>query len=207
VLQYPGREDRLRETPLRRISQLAELLLRDFPACEDRPFAFWGHSMGALVAFELARLLVRAGRRAPGHLLVSGRQPPQLSEPFEPIHQLPDTELVKELQRRYRGMPDAIARDPEIRAVFLPTIRADLELIHTYVHEAGPPLECGISALGGTEDWVSREQLEGWRVHTTGTFRLHYLPGNHFFITGQNEEVLRHVTDDLRAAFPSAWND
>jgi len=206
-VQYPGREDRLREAPMRRMSPLAELLLRDLQSYGDQPFAFWGHSMGALVAFELTRHLARAGGPTPGYLLVSGRQPPHLPEPLEPIHHLPDAELVSELQRRYGGMPDAIARDPEVRAVFLPTIRADLELIHTYVHEPGPPLDCGISALGGTEDRVSRAQLEGWSVHTQGTFRLHHLPGDHFFITVRNEAVIRHVTEDLRAAFPSVWSE
>ena len=115
AVQYPGREDRYRETPIRRVSPLVELLLRDLHSYRDRPFAFWGHSMGALVAYELTRQLTGAGGPSPGHLFVSGRQPPQLPERFGPIHDLPDAEFFRELQRRYRGVPDAIARDPELR--------------------------------------------------------------------------------------------
>jgi surfactin synthase thioesterase subunit len=202
AVQYPGREDRLGETALRRLSLLRDLLMRDLASHCDRAFAFLGHSMGALVAFELARGLVRAGLPAPGHLFVSGRQAPQLPEPMAPIPDLPDAEFVAELQQRYGGVPEAIARDPEMRAIFLPAIRADLELVHAYTYEPGPALGCGISALGGTEDRIGREHLEGWRVQTRGPFRLDLLSGDHFFIAARTEEVVRRVTEDMRAAFP-----
>jgi len=201
AIQYPGREDRLGETPLRRLSPLLELLIRDLTTYCDRPFAFFGHSMGALVAFELTRELMRAGLPAPGHLFVSGRQAPQLPEPRAPILDLPDAEFIAELQQRYGGVPEAIARDPELSAIFLPAIRADLELVYAYAYEPGPALDCGISAFGGTEDRIGREHLEGWRLQTSGPFRLHLLSGDHFFLTARTEEVVRRVTEDMRAAF------
>lgn len=200
-VQYPGREDRLHEPAARRVSPLVELLLEDIaPHCRP-PFAFLGHSMGALIAFELVRRLAGLAAAPPAHLFVSGRQAPQLPEVREPIPDLPDAEFVEELQRRYGGVPEVIARDPEVREFFLPTIRADLELVDTYVHRPGAPLACGISVFGGTEDRVSRAELEAWQVQTTGGFRLHLLPGDHFFITTQTGTVLHHVVDDLREAF------
>ncbi len=202
-VQYPGREDRLQEPAMRRLSPLVESLLQDLAPHGDPPFAFLGHSMGALVAFELARRLVDLGAPPPGHLFVSGRQAPQLPEVREPIPDLPDAEFVDELQRRYGGVPDAIVRDPEVRRFFLPTIRADLELVDTYVHQPGPPLACGVSVFGGREDRVSRAELEAWQAQATGGFRLHLLPGGHFFITTQTETIIRRVLDDLREAFPA----
>ncbi len=201
AVQYPGREDRLREPALRRVSPLVDLLMRDLlPRC-NRPFAFFGHSMGALLAFELAGGMARAGLPSPGHLFVSGRQAPQLPEPMAPIPDLPDEEFVAELQRRYGGVPEVIARDPEMCTIFLPAIRADLELVHSYTHEPAPPLDCGISAFGGTEDRIGREHLEGWRLQTRGSFQLHVLPGDHFFVTTQTEEVVRRVTRQMQSVF------
>jgi surfactin synthase thioesterase subunit len=155
------------------------------------------------VAFELARHFRRSGAALPGHLFVSGRQAPHLPDPVPRIPDLSDEQFIRELQRCYGGVPDAIARDPQIRSVFLPTIRADLELVYTYVHEPGPPLPCGISVFGGTQDNLSRADLEGWQSHTAGEFRLHLLEGDHFFVTSQTEAVLQRTAEDLRHAFPA----
>jgi medium-chain acyl-[acyl-carrier-protein] hydrolase len=198
AVQYPGREERWREPAQRRLAPLVEMLIPDLTPCCDLPFAFWGHSMGALVAFELARNLAQAGLPGPGRLFVSGRQAPELPELFPPIPDLPDVQYVAELQRRYGGVPEVIARDPEMRTLYLPTIRADLELIYAYKFEPGRPLDCGITAFGGTEDRVGREHLEGWRRQTHGCYRLHMLPGDHFFFTTRTEEVLRQVAEDMR---------
>ena len=197
-VQYPGREDRMQQPAQRRLSALVELLLHDLTPHDERPFAFWGHSMGALVAFELTRRLARLGAGVPAHLFVSGRQAPQLPETRAPIPNLPDAEFVEELQRRYGGVPDAIARDPEILSLFLPTIRADLELVHTYAYQPGPPLPCGISTFGGSEDQIARADLEAWQTQTAGEFRLHFLPGDHFFVTTQTAAVLQRLLGDLR---------
>ena len=202
-VQYPGREDRWREPGLRRIEPLVELLGPDLAPFCDRPFAFWGHSMGALVAFELARQQAGHGGPSPRHLFVSGRQAPQLVERREPIPDVPDAEFIVELQRRYGGVPDAIARDPEVRALYLPTIRADLELVSRYTYQPGPPLACGLSVFGGLADHVSRVELEAWQTQTTGSFRIHLLPGDHFFVTTQTEAIFRRVKSDLQEVFPT----
>jgi len=203
AVQLPGREDRFREPAYRRVEAAVEMLARDLEPQADRPFVFWGHSMGALIAYELTRSLRSAGRPCPRRLMVSGRQAPQLPEPLPPIPDLADEPFVAELQKRYGGVPEAIARDPEIRAVFLPTIRADLELVNTYVHQPGAPLACGISAFGGTHDAISRSDLEAWKIQTTADFRLHVFPGDHFYLNTQTEALLPRVVEDLREVLAS----
>ncbi len=202
AVQYPGREDRLREAPFRRLQPLVELLAADVRPYTDQPFVFWGHSMGALVAFELAKYHRAAGEAMPGHLFVSGRQAPHLPDPVPRIPDLSDEEFVRELQRCYGGVPDVIARDAEIRSVFLPTIRADLELVYTYAHESEPPLDCHISAFGGTHDNHARDDLEAWQTYTTQPLRLHLLPGDHFFVTSQTEALLKQTVEDLVHTHP-----
>lgn len=202
AIQYPGREDRLGEPAVNRLAPLLEMLLRDVPPHCDRPFAFWGHSMGALLAFELSRAMRSAGLPAPRHLFVSGRQAPQFPEPLPAIPNLPDAAFIVELQQRYGGVPEVIARDAALQALFLPAIRADLELIHTYAYRPGPALEAGISVFGGSEDHVGPAQLEGWREQTSGPFRLYVYPGDHFFITVRAEEILWRVREDLGAVLP-----
>ncbi len=193
-VQLPGREDRLRQPALRRMEPLVEAIADVVRPMCDLPFVLFGHSMGGLIAFELARHFRRAALPLPTCLAVSGRRAPQLADPLPPMPDMPDGPFVEELQRRYGAIPDAIARDPEIRAIFLPTIRADLELVNTYVHSPEPPLDCPISAFGGTEDAIEPDELAAWQVHTTSTFRLNMLPGDHLFINSQAESLLHTLT-------------
>jgi medium-chain acyl-[acyl-carrier-protein] hydrolase len=199
AVQLPGREDHYRQPPLRRMSPLVEALLPQVTPLCDVPFGLLGHSMGGLIAFELARRLRRSGHPLPACLAVSGRRAPQLPDPLPPIPNLPDEEFVEELQRRYRAVPEVIARDPQLRAIFLPTVRADLELVDTYVYSPEPPLDCPILAFGGTEDAVAPDELAAWQAHTKSTFRVQMLPGNHFFINTQARSLLRLVVDEVQA--------
>ena len=177
AVQLPGREDHFRRPPLRRMLPLVEILAGKVTPWCDVPFGFFGHSMGGLIAFELARRLRRSGHPLPACLAVSGRRAPQLPDPLPPIPDLPDEEFVEELQRRYRAVPEVIARDPDLRAIFPPTLRADLELVDTYVCSPEPPLDCPILAFGGTDDAVAQDELAAWQVHTNLTFRAQMLPG------------------------------
>lgn len=148
----------------------------------DKPFAFFGHSMGALIGFEFARHLRRHGRELPLHLFVSGFRAPQLRDPGPPMHDLPDAELIERL-RGLKGTPEESLRDPELMGLFLPTVRADLKFCETYVYQDEPPLDCPISAYGGaSDDRVSERELSAWAAQTSRAFSLRIFAGGHFYI-------------------------
>jgi medium-chain acyl-[acyl-carrier-protein] hydrolase len=164
----------------------------------DRPFAFFGHSMGSVVAYEVARDLVRRGAPTPEHLFVSGRRPPSMVAPDPPMHVLPDREFVAEINRRYGGIPDAILRDPELMALFLPCLRADVTALETHQYQPSEPLHCPVSALGGAHDRLTPyEHLDAWRAETTAAFSVRAFPGDHFYLVQQRDSLLAHIAAAL----------
>lgn len=193
-LQYAGRGHRLNEQPLLSVEELVQEIARDFPEFTDKPFAFYGHSFGGTVAFELARQLRRMGLPGPNRLFVAASRPPHLPLPYAPIHQLRDREFVENLQARYGGIPALIYRDPELLEMFLPAMRADFTAYETYSFEAEDPLDIPITAFGGADDMaVKLESLEQWGVHTTGSFELEVLPGGHFFPAACARELMHAI--------------
>lgn len=185
-IRLPGREGRISEPPFTRLKPLVQALAQALIRYLDKPFAFFGHSMGALVSFELARQLRRRHTLSPAHLFVSGRVAPQLPDPQPPIHALPNSKFLEEL-RRFNGIPEEILESPELMELMLPTLRADCAVDETYVYSIEPPLDCPISAFGGLQDsTVSRDSLAAWRNQTRLSFSMQMFPGNHFFLhTGQ----------------------
>lgn len=184
AVQLPGRETRLREKPYRQISSLiedlAEVLL---PHLNEKPFAFFGHSLGALLGFELTRYLRQQAAVQPLHLFVSGRRAPHLSDSQSSLHHLPDNAFIQGVQQRYGGIPAIILQDPELLNLFLPILKADFELLESYSYVDDHPLDCSISAFGGYEDnQATQLELTHWHGHTRHAFNLTMLPGNHFFI-------------------------
>lgn len=198
IVQLPGRENRLREPPLRRMGPLVQLLSELLGPQMGQPYALFGHSMGALIAFELARALRRDGAPPPRYLFVSGRRAPQLADPEPPLHQLADGPFVGAMVRRYNGIPQVILQDIELLRVFLPTLRADLELIETcdYVEEA--PLACPIMAFGGQTDRRARaEDLAAWQAQTALTCDVQQLPGDHFYLQREVAALLELIVGRL----------
>jgi medium-chain acyl-[acyl-carrier-protein] hydrolase len=192
-VQLPGRESRLEEPPFTRLSPLVQALARAIRPYLDVPFAFFGHSLGALISFELARRL----EPTPRHLFVSGRRAPQIPDRASPIHQLPEIEFVEEI-RRLNGTPEGVLQSAELRQLFLPLLRADFAVHETYVYAAGVPLDCPITAFGGRQDSsVSREALGAWRAQTRRSFTLHMLPGDHFFPHSSRALLLRTLSQEL----------
>lgn len=198
VLHLPGREGRLRETPFTRIEPLidaASIALRPYL---DLPFAMFGHSMGALVAFELARRFRDDEGSMPTHLFVSGRRAPHLPPRHPAITHLPDSEFVREIRRRYNGIPDEVMQHPDLLALLLPGLRADLSVIETYVHRPGRALDCPIVAFGGVKDPEATEaELVEWRQQTTAALSIRMFQGGHFFVQSAHEELMRTLSEEL----------
>jgi medium-chain acyl-[acyl-carrier-protein] hydrolase len=196
-VQLPGRESRLRDQPFTRpeplIQATADALLPYF----DMPFVFFGHSMGGMISFELSRELRRRGRTLPLHVFVSGRRAPQLPAREEPIHDLPEPEFIVKL-RELNGTPEEVLQHEELMKLLSPILRADFAVNETYTYTADEPFDFGISAFGGLGDVeVTKEDLELWRIHTRGRFRLRMLPGDHFFLHGAKDLITEAVARDL----------
>lgn len=197
-VQPPGRESRFREEPFRHLEPMAEAAAGALEAHLHRPFAFFGHSMGAILAFEVTRALRRRSGKLPVHLFVSGRPAPTVESDDPPIHELPRERFLEEL-RGYAGTPEEVLRNQELMDLLEPLLRADFSVSETYeYHPGGDLLPVAVTALGGTEDRdVPPEDLEPWRRETTGIFHAHVLEGGHFFLHEHRGEVLRIVSREL----------
>lgn len=197
AIQLPGRGERLREPPFTTLTALVDNLLIETQPWLRPPFVFFGHSMGALVAFELTRRLQAMRVPAPVHLFVSGRGAPDRCSTRRRLYDLPDEELIEELAR-LGGLPASVRANAELMHLLIPTLRADFSVTQTYVFAPGPPLECPITALGGTQDDdVPADQIAGWRDHTTRTFTMHMIEGDHFFVDSAMPHVCGILAETL----------
>jgi medium-chain acyl-[acyl-carrier-protein] hydrolase len=195
-VQLPGREQRLRDRPFTRVAPLVEVLAESLaPLLDEGPFAFFGHSMGATIAYELTHRL--SPERRPTHLLVSARRAPQVPPDDEPIYDLPAAEFRAKLQEM-EGTPQEVLEHEELMDLVEPLLRADFELIETYPPTEHPPLDVPITAFGGvTDSEVSREMLEAWEKVTTGPFRLRMFAGGHFYLHQQKGPLAAAVSESL----------
>ncbi|MEV6758133.1 alpha/beta fold hydrolase [Streptomyces sp. NPDC051214] len=196
AVQYPGRQDRYREPCVDDIHRLADHIYEALLPCLDRPFAFFGHSMGALLAFEVARRCEAAMTAWPSRLFVSGRRAPSRHRD-ERVHLADDAGLVRELLT-VGGTDQRLAADPELLATVLPAVRSDYRAAETYAFTPGPPLTCPITALtGGSDPKASVAEVRDWRAHSAGGFTLRVFPGGHFFIEECRDDIVEIITDSL----------
>ena len=201
AVQLPGRESRLADAPFTRMVELVGVLAQVLHPVLDRPFALFGHSIGARVAFELARRLRALKMPQPVHLFVSGSHAPHLRDPWGPFHVLPDAQLIQEL-RGMGGTPEEILEHNDLMRLLLPVLRADFELNETYIFSPNEALDCRISAFSGLNDTtVPREAVEAWREHTRVDFNCRIFDGGHFFIHESRELVLQVLRSNLQAYF------
>jgi medium-chain acyl-[acyl-carrier-protein] hydrolase len=197
LVKLPGRESRVNEPPMSSLTTLVQALGQALQPYLNRPFALFGHSMGALISFELARHLAQTYGQSPTRLLVSGFRAPHLPDPEPPIYHLPEAEFVEEI-RRFNGTPEAVLQNAELMELMLPILRADFTITETYTYTDAPPLDCPISAFGGLQDGVvSQEHIDPWSIHTRGDFALHMFPGNHFFLHSARPLLLWSIAQEL----------
>jgi medium-chain acyl-[acyl-carrier-protein] hydrolase len=208
-VQLPGRGRRALEPAYAALGPLVDALAGGLrPALAGR-FAFFGHSMGALVCFELARALRRRGGPLPCHLLVSGRPAPQLPRRYGPLSQLPDRELVDQLHRRYGyAPPQDDGQLDELLRLMIPTVRSDVAVSDAYGYPDEPPLDCPITAFGGLDDaTVTRDELAAWGAQTRGRFEIRMLPGGHFYLESEWRFLVRFIATSLQSALAARRED
>ncbi len=195
----PGQGARVYEQPPTDVRALAEDLCQAFGPLLNEPFALFGYSMGALIAFEVSRALLRQGLPLPLHLFVAARRAPHVADTLPPIHALPDADFVQAVQARYGGIPESILQDRELMALFTPVLRANFEMIETYRCAAAPPLGLPITAFGGAHDrTTSAAELRTWGSQTSGAFAAYIFEGGHFFIQQHEAAVLALVARGLK---------
>lgn len=199
-VQYPGRATRLNEAPCTALVPLLDDIEQAILSLLDRPFAFFGHSMGATVAFELSRRLHAAGKPVPVHLFLSGRNAPQLPATRQPIHALPENEFI-DAMRNMNGTPAEILEHRELMEMMMPIIRADFQTLETWQHQTEPLIDIPMSVFGGiADDAVPLENLDAWSACTSGKMKRHVFPGDHFFLHQQYPAMLNIITRALAGA-------
>ena len=197
-VRLPGRESRLAEAPFERMAPLVEALANAIEPYLAEPFAFFGHSMGAAVAFELCRRLRQCARPLPRALIVSAARAPQYRRNHVPAPAPTDAQLLEEL-RRLEGIPREVLDDPALMRSILPALKADAALYRNYVYADDAPLACPIRAYGGDVDPnVRREHLEAWARETSASFRVRLFPGGHFYLNQCAAEVRAALEEDCR---------
>lgn len=197
-VQYPGRETRIREQPHTEIEELVEEAVAALLPLLDRPFCFFGHSMGALVAFEVARRLASREGRAPSHFFASGHRAPPLTYRNALRHDLPDGEFMRQL-RMLDGTPQEALESPELMEFIMPIVRADCRICDTYRHVDSTPLPCPITVFAGADDIEARgEDIDAWRDFTRSGFSIRVFPGGHFFLQSARAQLLEAIGSRLR---------
>ena len=197
-IQLPGRESRFKEAPYHSMATLVDELGRALVSWTEIPFAIFGHSMGAIVGFEVARYLRRVTGKNPVCLFASSRRAPQLGKTGRNISQLSDAEFVREMREHYNGIPEVILQDRELMEMFVPLMKADMSVIESYEYRPEEPLLCKISVFGGVGDrHVSLQALEAWAEQTRGPFRVRQFPGDHFFLKDARAALLQAIGQDL----------
>jgi medium-chain acyl-[acyl-carrier-protein] hydrolase len=198
-LLLPGRGSRLPEAPFSQLAPLVQSIAQAMLPLLEKPFAFFGHSMGALIGFELARKLRGKYGLCPDHFFASAFPAPDIKKPKEIVHLLPDPEFIKRLAS-LNGTPPAVLENKELMDIILPALRADFAVSETYEYVHQPPLECDIAVFGGLEDReITRAELEAWSRQTTERFSLTMFQGDHFFLHTVQFDLLTAIVERLPA--------
>ncbi|MGB2572476.1 thioesterase II family protein [Micromonospora citrea] len=196
AIQYPGRQDRRLEPCVDSIGELARQVYGVLRPWRDQPLAIFGHSMGATLGFEVARLIEADGGAPVAHLFPSGRRAPSCAR-HETVHLLDDEGLLADV-RKLSGTNQAVLGDPEMLRAALPAIRNDYRAAETYAYTPGPKLSCPVTVFTGDDDPKSSiDEAKAWERHSTGPFDLQVFPGGHFFLAQHQPAILRTISAAL----------
>lgn len=197
AIELPGRGRRFNEAAAHTLDKVVSDICDDLASHRELPYAFFGHSLGALLAFEVTRELRRRSRNLPAHLFVAGRIAPQVERRKPSIHTLPDEDFIAELCA-IGGIPAELLREKELIDLLLPALRADVRMHETYCFRYEEPLECAITAFGGSADAdVSMTELQAWQFHTAGEFKLYQFDGGHFFLNAVRSVLIEIIREKL----------
>lgn len=197
AVQFPGRDPSSPETPADSIAEIVDVALASINELQESdsvPFSLFGHSMGALVAFEMTVALEEAGGRSPSRLFVSGRRPPDELHHGNNVHALADDQFLDEMQRSYGGVPDVVRNEPELLALFLPSLRADIKALETYAPRTGRQVRCPIRIYGGAQDRNPRpSQLGGWQRVAAQDVSIRVFDGDHFYLAAARDALTADI--------------
>src|SRR5688572_9703418 len=198
IAQLPGREARWNEKPATGLAQVILGLVEAVRSLPARPLVLFGHSLGALIAFEVSRALRSATGAEPQHLFVSAHRAAQLPNRHSRISDLGDAEFVAAVNGRHGGVPPDVAANRELMELMLPSLKADYRMFEDYRFEATPLLACPVTAFGGTADrYISQTELESWREQTWGAFSVRMFDGGHFFVNDLRSRVVATIVQGL----------
>ncbi len=197
-LQLPGRQNRINEPPHKDLSKLIkEISEAILPNLDHKPFSFFGHSMGALISFELTRYLYKHHNLLPEKIFVSAFRAPHLPLNKVKVHNLPQKDFLENLND-LNGTPVELLKNVELMDIFSPTIRADFQVCETYTYKEDEPLKCPIIACGGLDDkQVSFNELRHWEKHSSSNFKIQMFEGNHFYIKTMQKQLLDLIGAEL----------
>jgi len=194
---YPGRGPKSAAPLCESLEVLLQALLIEIEPQLTPPFYFFGHSMGATVAFELGCKLQKLGYPLPSTVFISGRRAPSCVQPPELLHLLPDPQLIRALQT-FNGIPATLLERSDVLKYFLPIIRADLQALETWHPPSSEKLGCNFCISGGTHDPLAPfAGLSAWRNHSSGSTKINMFPGGHFYLDEQTNEVIAMITRTL----------
>jgi len=203
ALNFPGRGTRFREPLFTQINPLIDAIMPALYPYLDRPFVFFGHSMGSILSFEVARRLRRERGLSPLYLFISARHAPQRKHSDPPSYSLPQAQFIERL-RMLKGTPEELLQNPELMRLVSVILRADFEINDNYLYSAEPPLAASIKAYGGLDDpYITRTDLEAWQEQTSGSFSVEMLPGGHFFTESAHDLLM----ESIRATLQSLLSD
>ncbi len=198
AVEIPGRGHRLSEPLIRKIDLLVQAIGQGIKSYLDKPFVIFGHSMGALLGFELTHYLTDQLDAKPLHLFLSGRGAPDRPNREEPIHHLPEKTFIEKI-RHYNGTPKQVLEHEELMQIMLPILRSDFEVCETYRYKEKPQLTVPLTVFGGLKDAsATPDDLEAWSAFTSGPFARRMFPGDHFFILNEKMTLIQAILRDIK---------